>query len=160
MVLDRLENLEQYASLNPRFPAAFAYLRRLLAEDAPNGRHVLPGTDAPEDIFVNLCTCDLALRDTARAESHMAYIDVQVVLSGDETMYVPSEAPAVTEADAEKDFRLYAPVPLSDCSRLTVRAGSFAIFFPGELHAPCHALAAPSHSRKAILKVRQEAPRG
>ncbi len=153
MVMDRLENLEQYASLNPRFPAAFAYLRRLLAEDAPNGRHVLAGTDAPEDIFVNLCPCDLVPQDTARAESHKVYIDVQVVLSGDEVMYVPSEVPAVTEESDEKDFRLYAPVPLSDCDRLIVRSGSFAIFFPGELHAPCHPLASPS-SRKAIVKVR------
>ena len=37
MVIDRLENLERYASLHPRFPRAFEYLRGLLASGASDG---------------------------------------------------------------------------------------------------------------------------
>lgn len=154
MVIDQLEHLEQYASLHPRFPAAFAFLRRLLQENAPDGRHVLAGTDIPEEIFINLGTGDVTPQETARAESHKKYIDVQVVLSGEELMYIPTRTPAVTEESTEKDFLLYAPVPLSDCTRLVVPAGSFAIFFANELHAPCHA-PEPRSVRKAVVKVKE-----
>ncbi len=149
MVIDQLEHLEQYASLHPRFPAAFAFLRKLLQENAPDGRHVLAGTDIPEEIFVNLGTGDATPQESARAESHKKYIDVQVVLTGEELMYVPARTPAVTEENAERDYLLYAPVPLSDCTRLNVPAGSFAIFFTNELHAP-----EPRPVRKAIVKVK------
>ncbi|HBF15840.1 MAG TPA: YhcH/YjgK/YiaL family protein [Clostridiales bacterium] len=152
MVTDSLENLEHYASLHPRFPRAFAYLRALLASDAPDGKHVLAGTDTPEEIFVNICTVDAGPHETAVAESHEKYIDVQVILSGDELMFSPAFVPPVTEESAEKDYRLYAPVALNDCTRLCVSAAHFAIFFPAELHAPCHALS-PSRIRKAIVKV-------
>lgn len=154
MVIDKLENLERYASLHPRFPQAFAFLRELLAENAPDGRQVLSGTDIPEAIFVNLCTGTLEPQQSARAESHKQYIDVQVVLSGTDVMYVPTAEPDLTEESDAKDYRLYAPVPLDVCHRLPVDAGKFAIFFPGELHAPCHsAQSTPTVSRKAILKV-------
>ena len=154
MVIDRLEYLELYAPLHPRFTAAFSFLRRLLAENAPDGRHVLEATDIPEEIFVNLTTGSATPQETACAESHKKYIDVQVVLSGEELMYVPAAAPAVVEENSEKDFLLYAPAPLSACTRLDIPSGSFAIFFAGELHAPCHT-AAPCAVpvRKAIVKV-------
>lgn len=154
MVIDKLENLEHYATLHPRFPQAFAFLRELLAQNAPDGRHILPGTDIPEEIYVSLVTGTLEPQETARAESHKRYIDVQLVLSGTDVMYVPATEPALTEESDERDCQLYAPVPLDGCHRLTVGPNVFAIFFTGELHAPCHsAQAAPTVSRKAILKV-------
>ena len=154
MVFDQLESLDNYASLHPRFPAAFAFLRRLLSENAPDGRHVLSGTDIPEEIFVNLATNEVLPQAAARAESHRKYIDIQLVLSGTEAMYIPVGSPAVTEDNAANDCLLYGEVPLSECHRLLVRPGSFAIFFPGELHAPCHSASAlPSTVRKAVVKV-------
>lgn len=153
MVLDRLENLEHYASLHPRFPAAFDYLRRLLAAGTPDGKYVLEGTDTPEEIFVCLCTVENKTDRTAIAESHMKYIDVQVVLSGADTLYTPTGIPALTEESAERDCRLYAPVPLDSCTRICVEAGHFAIYFVDELHAPCHGDTVGGMARKAILKV-------
>lgn len=152
MVTDSLENLEHYVSLHPRFPRAFAYLRGLLASGAPDGKHILAGTDTPEEIFVNICTVDAEPRAAAVAESHEKYIDVQVILSGNELMFSPVVAPPVTEESAERDYRLYAPAALDACTRLCVPENHFAIFFPGELHAPCHA-ASPTRIRKAIVKV-------
>lgn len=152
MVIDKQENPEHYASLHPRFPRAFEYLHRLLASGAPDGKHILAGTEIPEEIYVNLCTVDAEPHETAVAESHEKYMDVQVVLSGDELMFTPAVTPNVTEENAEKDFVFYAPVPLACCTRLFVPAGHFVIFFTGELHAPCHAVS-PARIRKAVVKV-------
>ena len=154
MVIDQLESLDKYASLHPRFPAAFAYLRRLLSENAPDGKHILTGTKIPEEIFVSIATNELAPQAAARAESHRKYIDIQVILSGSEVIYAPTGMPAVTEDNTANDCLFYEKTPLSECHRLLVRPGSFAIFFPGELHAPCHSASSiPSTARKAVVKV-------
>lgn len=155
MIIDQLSSPSQYASIHPRFPAAFAFLQELLEKNSPDGRYVMPGADLPEAVFVNLSANDMRTDETATAESHQAYIDVQVVLTGAEAMYIPAETPAVTTPyQVDRDCALYAPVPLDACHRLLVRAGSFAIFFAGELHAPCHtADGNPARVRKAVLKI-------
>lgn len=69
MVIGDFKELERYAPLHPRFFAAFAYLRELLAAGAADGKHVADaanGTDAPEAIYVNFCTCALHGGETAR----------------------------------------------------------------------------------------------
>lgn len=156
MVIDRLENLSQYASLHPRFPAAFSFLQGLLEQNAADGHHVMPDADIPDAIYANLMTGDTKINDAAVAESHKKYIDVQVVLSGEENMYVPaSVAPAVTVPyQPDKDVIFYESVAFDSCHRLRVSAGSFVIFFANELHAPSMAVgSAPSAVRKAVLKV-------
>ena len=42
MIYDKLENLENYANVHPRFAAAIAYLKQLIAENAEKGRHDMP----------------------------------------------------------------------------------------------------------------------
>lgn len=155
MIIDSMERLADYASVHPRFPRAIAYLQELLANGAADGRHVLEGTDIPEEIYVNLATGALKLKDTARAESHRKYIDIQVMLAGEEMMYVPT---VPTEADTPyeeaKDCMHYADVPFADCHCLLVKEGNFAIFFTNELHAPSMAVGnQPASVRKAVVKV-------
>ena len=93
MIIDQLSLLSQYASIHPRFPAAFAFLQELLEKNSPDGRYVMPGADLPEAVFVNLSANDMRTDETATAESHQAYIDVQVVLTGAEAMYIPADPP-------------------------------------------------------------------
>ena len=155
MIIDQLSGLSGYEPLHPRFPAAFAFLRELLANHPADGRYVMPGCDVPDAVYVNLSSNDLLPRQEATAEAHRRYIDLQVVLTGTEVMYVPAVRPA--EAGpyrADADCVLYAPVRLEDCTRLLIPAGSFAVFFAGELHAPCApAGPAPATARKAVMKI-------
>ena len=156
MIIDQLNNLSRYESLHPRFPAAFAFLRELLSKEALDGRYSMPGADVKEAVYVIFGTNAIEPNIAAAAEAHKKYIDVQAVLAGEEAMFVPvSVLPAVTDPyRADRDCALYAPVPLETCHRLRVSAGSFAIFFDGELHAPSTAVGTePVVVRKAILKV-------
>ena len=150
MVVDKLENLMQYQSLHPRFPKAFAFLRDLLEKGAENGRHELD-----REVYVNLLTEDTKVKDAAVAESHRKYIDVQLVIEGKEMMCIPTQTPEVSvEYKDEKDCMFYSPVAPGDCYQLRMEAGSFAIFFAGELHAPMMAVNGEAETvRKAVLKV-------
>ena len=156
MIIDSLENLSFYESMHPRFPAAFAFLKELIASGAADGRHVMPNADVENAVYVNIATGNVAPKEAATSESHEKYIDVQLVLSGEELMCVPAkEAPAATIPYNEaKDCFLYEPVAFEDCDRLRVCEGSFVIFFTKELHAPSMSLASePTCVRKAVVKV-------
>lgn len=155
MIVDAIENLLKYEAMHPRFPKALAYLKNLLESGAEDGRHQPDGQD--DSFYVNLVTGTTQPKDEAVAESHRKYIDVQVVIEGDELMCVPSATslPAVTtDYQPDGDYMFYAPVPVSDCHQLQVHAGQFVVFFTDELHAPMMSLnSAPTPVRKAILKV-------
>ena len=152
MVVDTLENLMKYTALHPRFPKAFAYLLELLEKGAENGRHQLD-----EEVYVNLMTGDTKEVELAKAESHRKYIDVQLVIEGEEIMCIPSPQLVLDVATAyseEKDCMFYEAVKPTECHQLLVDAGQFAIFFAGELHAPMMAVNGKASTvRKAVLKV-------
>ena len=156
MICDKLENLGRYAEVHPRFREAFAFLRELIEGGAEKGRHDLPGTDGA--IFANMNVYETkCLSDATKMEVHRDYVDVQIMLEGEELMYVPSldaETPVLTPYNEEGDYALYAMPAPSTCLALPLPAGSFAIFFPGELHAPGLAPATPAGIRKLVGKIR------
>ena len=156
MIYDSNANLSRYANVHPRFARAFAFFEELMANNAPNGCHVLEGTEIEKEIYVNISGGENQPKDSVRAEAHRRYIDVQIVLEGSEAMYVPAETPALTTPyQADGDYMLYENVPLDACHRLVVNAGSFALFLAEEMHAPGHSSLpdAPTKVRKAIIKV-------
>ncbi len=154
MITDTNKNFYSYANVHPRFETAFRFFEKLMAEGAENGKHILEGTPIENEIYVNIMTCELSKKDAPVAESHDKYIDIQVLLEGDEVMYVPTSDLYVTENKPEKDCKLYAPANLAECHKINVTEGSFAVFFTGELHAPCATESdAPASVRKAVIKV-------
>ena len=154
MIIDSFENVSAYEGMHPRFPAAFAYLKELLAKNVPDGRYE---PDQSGEYYVSIGTGALKNNELARAESHRKYIDLQLVLEGTEHMYIPSANPLPapeSEFNVEKDCVHYDSVPKSDCHCLNVTEGQFAIFFAGELHAPSMAPTnEPCSTRKVVLKI-------
>ena len=86
-------------------------------------------------------------------ESHRKYIDVQVVVAGEELMEVEDISRlAVAHAyDAERDLIKYADTAAS--SRLAMRTGDIALFFPADGHMPSLQLGGPVLVRKTVVKV-------
>ncbi len=153
MIIDRIENIGKYAGVHGRFLTAFAYLDKLVAEGAANGKHILEGTEVPEEIFVNISTNENKVHTEAVFESHELYIDVQLVMEGTEVMYVPATVQPV-KSYRKNDNQMYEGVPFEKCHKLVIPAGHFAVFFAGELHAPGVSVSdVPTVVRKAVLKV-------
>ncbi len=154
MITDSNKNFYLYENAHPRFERAFSFFEELMAKGVENGKYVLEGTEIPEEIYVNFMSCDLKVGDMTVAESHDKYIDIQVLIEGEEIMYVPLGSLEVKEDRPEKDVKKYAPVSVEDCHRARVTADSFAVFFTGELHAPCMTDKVSAVSvRKAVIKV-------
>lgn len=158
MIFDRLENLERYADVHPRFAAAIPFLKRLIAENAENGRHNMPDCDVEGAVYANVNEYDTnLLSENSKMEAHRKYIDIQIILEGEENIYLPGTqiGESLTAYDEGNDFELMSIAEIDSTVRLTIPAGSFAIFFAGEQHAPNHAVKQSVHVRKIVGKVLQ-----
>lgn len=92
-------------------------------------------------------------RTEAFFETHRKYIDVQVVVAGEELMEVASATQlAVAQPyDESRDLTKYADTDAG--SVLRVRAGDVAVFWPADAHMPSLAVKRPEAVRKTVVKV-------
>lgn len=133
MILSPVSDFPRYAHLHPRFPAVAAVLEQILRGAFPEGRTELDGDHLYISAAPNARTRS---REVAQLEAHRAYIDVQVVLEGTESMgWAPLSACSdVSEPyDREKDIVFFRD---GFQSLVTVRSGQVAVYFPEDAHAP------------------------
>ncbi len=144
MIIDKLENLERYVSLNPLFSEAMAFLKATDLQAHEAGKVVLK----EGELTVNFSEVCPKTKAEARLETHNEFIDIQLPLSGVEVMgYAPrADLPEATY-DTEKDIAFYEEAATD---YLTVKPGMFVIFFPEDAHAPG---VTPEKVRKVIVKV-------
>jgi biofilm protein TabA len=146
MVLDTLANAPRYTDMHAGFARAFEFLATTdLAALAP-GRHEIDG----DRLYVSIDHKDGRGEEGARLEAHRRYIDIQYTIEGDELIgWMPlarCQSPG-GPFDEKKDVVLFADRPTT---WVAVPAGSFAIFFPHDAHAP---LAGHGRLKKAIVKI-------
>lgn len=146
MIIDTLENLEQYASVNPRFAKAIEYLKSTDLNAQEPGKVELDG----KDLVVNFSIAKGKTKEQAQLETHKNFIDIQIPLSCTEVMgYTPACNLPEGEYNAEKDITKSA---MPSEAYIPVHPGMFAIFFPQDGHAPC--ISEEESIRKVIVKVR------
>jgi YhcH/YjgK/YiaL family protein len=152
MICDRIENSARYDTISPGIALALATLRSGSLGGAPDGRHDLDG----DRVFALVQRYNTRPLDKCAFESHRKYIDVQMVVSGDEAMgHAPiSKLTATTAYDVDKDFSLYER--LDGPTWLRLSAGEFAIFFPEDGHMPCAQAAGEAPVVKIVVKVRAD----
>lgn len=130
MVVDRIENLDKYASLNPLFAKAIEYLKSTDLKAQELGKVKLQG----DDLVVNFAQTQPKTKEEAKLETHDQFIDIQLPLSGVEVMgYTPRQDLPEAPYDADKDISFYQGLAES---YIPVKPGMFAIFFPQDAHAP------------------------
>ena len=146
VILDSLANAARYETLHPRFAAAFAWLRDADPAALTLGRHDVDG----DNLYVNCDVKEGRTREGAQLETHRRTIDIQYTVDGsDEIGWLPAAAcrEVSAEYDEVKDIARFADAP---AGWVTVPAGTFAIFFPEDGHAP---LGGTGTIRKLIAKV-------
>lgn len=144
MVIDTLSHLNDYVSLHPLFEKAFDFLSNTELSSLELGKIVLE----PDRLYVNVVQTAPKSVDEARLETHRDFIDIQVPLSGNETMgYTATDRLPTVPYNAADDISFYDD---SADDYFTVHPGQFAIFFPSDGHAPA---ISPDGLRKIIVKV-------
>jgi len=149
-VKDTLANVGKYADYGANFAKAVAFLQRKDLMRLPNGRYELDGGNA----FAMVQEATLKPWGSGRPELHREYFDIQLPLSGEETIGVGRFDPkAVGDFDEEKDCGFYDETPVEP---LTLRPGDFVILHPETCaHAPCCTIDGLGTIRKIVIKVRK-----
>lgn len=147
MIVDKLQALDRYVSLNPLFAKAVAAIEWLV--DAEDGRYEIDG----DRVFATVGMSDMRALSKAPLEAHDRYIDIQIVLQGVETYGWKNrcDCSVVTQPmDTEKDIVFYGDKP---AGYITLSGGDMVVFFPEDGHAP---LIGEGQVRKCIIKVAAE----
>lgn len=146
---------------NPSFQRTLDYVEEVLRPGSAANQRVfaVPAGDTQTvDLGDGVFAMEQAYQTKAPAdgrwESHRAYIDVQVIVSGEELMGVVdvSQLSVAEDLTPEKDVIFFNAY--EDASVLRVRAGEVAVFYPVDAHKPCVTAGAASvQVHKTVVKV-------
>jgi len=127
----------------------FEYLARRDLDTLPLGRTTIDG----DDVYVLVAEAETRPPEKVPFEAHRRYIDIQLVVRGQEAIGTAPVAALVTSEpyDPVKDVEFFAPP--AESATLALRAGEFAVFAPGDAHRPGLHLDGKHLTRKAVVKV-------
>jgi len=129
MIQDRLENAVSYINLSDRFKKVFAYLQNTDYKKLPVGRY-----DLEDGVYFMVQHYATKPLEEGRFEAHQKYIDIQLILRGQEQIgYAPiSELQEETAYEEARDVQFFQ----GEGSLLQVAEDSFCVFFPQDAHMP------------------------
>ena len=129
MVIDIFENAEKYENLHVGFTACMELVQRIVTENAAPGRY-----EGVNGAYAVVSEYETRIDDAPRFENHREYIDVQVLVSGAETVLAGAALGSELVEPYTPDAEFYAAA--AAVQSITLRPGVFALFFPGDAHAP------------------------
>ncbi|ELV7508916.1 YhcH/YjgK/YiaL family protein [Aeromonas veronii] len=118
--------------------------------DAPLGKTEIDGLNL-------FCLVSEDLTEPAadrRGEFHQQYLDIQLLLRGEEWIGVGPHDYVSDGADHPHPDLWF--VDDEQTSYLALQPGDFAIFWPGELHRPLCTFNQPAKVKKLVVKVRKD----
>jgi YhcH/YjgK/YiaL family protein len=147
MIVDQLVHAPLYRALHARFAMAFDYLAATSLATLPAGRQTIQG----DELFALVNDYLTQPQEKCRFEAHRRYIDIQLMVRGIERIGV-ADLSAMKDDEpyvAERDVAFFH----GEGDMITLREGTFAIFFPHDAHQPGITLAEPVQCRKVVVKV-------
>ncbi len=132
MIIGKLTDSARIESLHPNFGRVFNYIKELSNIPLESEQIVLDG----ENLYINHALIDGTPQDKQLLEIHRKYIDIHILLEGEETIGWKPTEDLLDESipySPEKDCAFYTDTPTSF---ITILPGEFVIAFPEDAHAP------------------------
>lgn len=145
MILDTLENAAHYTGFREGFSEAFGFLAQPGLTELPDGKHEISG----DQVYAIIDHRPGRKVSEGQLEGHRKYLDIQYVISGDESMgWCPRTGLTnAMEYDEARDLEFFEGHPQSV---VRVPPGSFAVFLPTDAHLP---LIGDGLIHKVVVKV-------
>ena len=145
MIIDVLENAEKYIALNNNFKTIFDYLKTHDLSTMECGSYELEG----KNLYFNLQEGET--KPVQKLEAHRKYIDIQVVVNGEEYMgYTNINNTTVTEEYSEEKDVMFLN---GEVDKVKATNKHFVIFYPQDAHMPSLSVDTPKVVKKAIFKI-------
>ncbi len=149
MIIDTIKNASKYFSVHPLFAKAFEYIQQTDLNNIEMGKYEIDG-DNLKAIFSSKKGMSAA-ESVAKFECHDKHIDIQLCIKGAEQIgWKPGEKCVLPNGgyNPDKDVQLYHEQP---DMYFQLTDGQFAIFFPGDVHAP---MIGDAEIKKLVIKVK------
>ena len=150
MIFDNIKNCEQYFSLHGAYEKAFSFLKEAAVNFPETGKHVIDG----DKLFASVQAYN-TLTEDGKMEAHEKYIDIQLLVSGKEIMYVKDISKAELSDAYREDWDAAFYTVDETTSKLVLTPGDFVILLPNDAHRPCVAFEGKSEEvQKIVMKVK------
>ncbi len=142
------------------FAAGLEYVKRILEEGTEERRRLMAvpvGVTTKVDLKDGIFSLEEAYwtkpDSEVRWEAHRGYIDLQVVVVGNELMEVADLSDLTLEEDLSppRDLQYYSA--FSPASVLRIGEGEAAVYFPADGHRPGLAAGVSALVRKVVVKI-------
>ncbi len=136
-------------SLEKRCMKALEYLLNLGNENLSLGRH-----DVNESFYYNVQDYETKVNPMKHFESHCKYVDIQMLVSGEENLQVVDVSRLQVEApyDETKERILYHPI--GNAASIILRPGSVVVLYPKDAHRTVAFNGKPCNVKKIVGKVK------
>lgn len=147
MIVGNIHNLQPW--LPHPLRQAIEHVKTHVSDATPTGKHDIDGNN----LFYLVSEDMTQPFEERRAEYHARYLDIQIVLRGQEGMTFSTLSAGEPQTDwlADKDIAFLAEGAQE--KTVILNEGDFVVFYPGEVHKPLCAVGAPAKVRKAVVKV-------
>ena len=149
MILGSLSSLSSSGLPSEWFNALTQAVTARPQEKAP-GHYALQG----DDIFMNVMQFATQWPEQKKAELHEQYIDIQLLLAGEERILfgIAGSARECEEMHHAEDYQLCRHI--EEEQSVILKPGMFVVFMPGEPHKPGCAVGTTVEIKKVVVKVR------
>ena len=150
MIVTELRHIDRELAMTSSLRKAFDFLNGIGIADLPDGRVDIDG----ERVFANVQRYATESRDEPKFEYHRKFVDVQFIVSGEETIgWVTRDRMTVTvDYDKEKDV-CFGTAARGVWTPVRLHAGQLAVLWPDDCHAPKLAVNAPAQVMKIVVKI-------
>ncbi len=131
MILDSLENAEQYYMINPGFIKAFEFLKKSNLQELSGTIHI-----DGDRVYAMVIMAEGKGHEGTSLEVHKKYIDIQFVVGGiNEFGWKPAEKceTVIKPFNELDDYGFFGEEP---DVWIPVKPDQYAIFFPWDAHTP------------------------
>ncbi|MBI0028203.1 hypothetical protein B6D12_06805 [Gilliamella apicola] len=151
MIIGNIEHLDLTPYLPQKLKHAIELVKQQINDNTENGRYSIDG----DKVFYMVSETLSRTQEEGKYEYHAKYIDIQIVLSGQEGMAV-STLPPHSEIIEDKLINgdiAFVKAPIEE-TMFVLQPKDFVIFYPYEVHKPlCIVGGKTEKIRKVVVKV-------
>lgn len=147
MIFGNINHIEDFAFLEDSVKACFAYLKENKLTSYEKGSYEID----KEKLFVNIVTYTTTEPENRFWEAHREYLDVHIMLQGQEQIDVNFVQNMQLKEYVKKDD--FLPMDGEKNGSVVLRQGDFLICYPNDAHRTAVAVEKPEEIKKAIFKV-------
>ncbi len=147
MIIGNIHSLQSW--LPEELRQAIEHVKQHITAQTPVGKHDIDGNR----LFMLVSEDTTQPIGERKAEFHRRYLDIQIVMRGQEGMTFSTLPAGKPDTDWLEDKDI-AFLPAGEQEKtVALSEGDFVVFYPGEVHKPLCAVGEPAGVRKVVVKL-------